>query len=355
MVKKSLGYTKMVWTCQNCGTRNPGPVKTCVSCGNPQPKDVQFEQASKEDLLKDAEELKHAKAGADIHCPYCGTRNPSGAKTCSQCLGDLGGGVRRQSGRVVGAHRKEEAPPVICPVCGTPSQADSKSCSNCGSPLGKRKTAEPAGKGDMSDSGRLILIGMGLALVIAIIYLLSRGFSKDTLTGIVSQANWERSIAVEQYQWVAYENWWDAIPDDAEVGSCEERYRYTSAEPVENSLEVCGTPYSVETGGGYAEVVQDCQYEVYDYYCDYQVSEWGVVNTAVEQGSGPNAFWPSIQESGSQRTGAQKEHYVIEFNTPDGLRRFETDDFDLYQDAQVGSEWELTVDGFGNIRDVRLK
>lgn len=353
MAKKSLGFTRMVWTCPNCDARNPGPEKTCGSCGNPQPKNVQFEQAAKEELITDAEELKSAKTGADIHCPYCGARNPAGAKTCSQCLSALTGGVRRHSGRMVGAHRKDGAPPVTCPSCGNSNSADRRTCVSCGSPLGKRNTTEPAAKAGLSDSGRLAAIGIGLAVVIAIIFLLSRGLSKESMIATVSQTNWERTIAIEAYQWVIYENWWDEIPDEAEIEGCEERYRYTSAESAENSIEVCGTPYSIETGSGHAEVVQDCQYEVYDYYCDYQVSEWAVVETVVEQGSGLNTFWPAVQEDSSQRLGAQHEKYVITFETQAGTLRFETDDFSIYQDARIGSEWELVVDGFGNIREIR--
>lgn len=346
MAKKSLGFTRLIWTCPNCGTRNPGPVKMCSSCGNPQPKDVHFEQAAKEVLITDAEEIKKAKAGADIHCPFCGARNPAGAKTCSQCLGDLAGGVRRESGKVVGAHRKEEAPPLICPSCGSPNPPYSSKCARCGAPFAKKKAAASAAP---SKSGRLVLIGIGLLALVGILCLLSRCMSKDSITGTVSQVSWERSIAVEEYQWVAHENWWDEIPDEAEIEGCEERYRYTSAEPAENSVEVCGTPYTVDSGSGHAEVVQDCQYEVYDNYCDYFVAEWVLLENVVESGVGINAYWPSVQIDSSQRTGQQNETYTITFETSDGMMNYKTDDFSLFQRAGAGSQWDLVVDGFGNI------
>ena len=41
MTTKSKGFIKMEWTCPNCNTRNPGPVKTCQSCGAPQPDERQ--------------------------------------------------------------------------------------------------------------------------------------------------------------------------------------------------------------------------------------------------------------------------------------------------------------------------
>ncbi len=89
MAKKSLGYAKLQWTCPNCKTINPGPEKLCLSCGSPQPENVEFEDSMSRELIKDENEIKSAKAGPDIHCPFCGTRNPSTQKICSRCGADL--------------------------------------------------------------------------------------------------------------------------------------------------------------------------------------------------------------------------------------------------------------------------
>ena len=96
MARKPIGYTKLIWICPNCQTRNPGTEKTCVTCGSPQPIDVSFIQADREDLINKEEDILRAKRGADIHCPYCGTRNAADAKICSQCGGDLTGGKSGQ-------------------------------------------------------------------------------------------------------------------------------------------------------------------------------------------------------------------------------------------------------------------
>ena len=53
MTKKSLGYVELEWICPNCDTKNPGPQKTCLSCGMPQPDDVKFEQRAQETLIED--------------------------------------------------------------------------------------------------------------------------------------------------------------------------------------------------------------------------------------------------------------------------------------------------------------
>ena len=92
--RRTVGYIQNEWTCPNCQTRNKGSVKTCENCGAPQPENVQFELPAEQKFVTDEKSINAAKAGADIHCPFCGTRNPATAKTCSQCGGDLIEGER---------------------------------------------------------------------------------------------------------------------------------------------------------------------------------------------------------------------------------------------------------------------
>ena len=89
MARKKLGHIELQWTCPNCNGINPGPEKTCGNCGAPQPEDVEFEQADRQELITDEEKITKAEAGADIHCPYCGTRNPTGTEVCNNFGGDL--------------------------------------------------------------------------------------------------------------------------------------------------------------------------------------------------------------------------------------------------------------------------
>ncbi|HEX5840666.1 MAG TPA: zinc-ribbon domain-containing protein, partial [Anaerolineales bacterium] len=99
--RRTLGYIQNEWTCPNCGTRNKGGSKTCENCGAPQPENVQFELPSEQKLVTDDKQIDAAKKGADIHCPFCGTRNPADAETCSQCGGDLTEGKSREVGRLM--------------------------------------------------------------------------------------------------------------------------------------------------------------------------------------------------------------------------------------------------------------
>src|SRR5215210_7130604 len=87
-------------------------------------------------LVTDENQIKTAAAGADIHCPFCGTRNLVTAKTCSQCGGDLVEGKAREAGRIMQAPPPQ--PKVIkCTNCGTGNPGTNSVCSNCGSPLPK--------------------------------------------------------------------------------------------------------------------------------------------------------------------------------------------------------------------------
>ena len=101
MTKETLGYVRLEWTCSNCGSKNPGPEKTCGNCGAPQPEDVVFEQPAQEELIADEDAIAQAEAGPDIHCAYCGARNPATAETCSQCGADVKEGEARASGQVL--------------------------------------------------------------------------------------------------------------------------------------------------------------------------------------------------------------------------------------------------------------
>ena len=139
MTQKTLGYTELEWTCPKCKTRNPGTVRACTGCGAPQPEDVQFEQAGRQELVTDEAKIEAAKKGADIHCPYCKARNPAGTEVCIQCGGDLKEGLRRESGKVVGAYQAPSAAvkEIACPSCAAPNPETGKVCIKCGARLDK--------------------------------------------------------------------------------------------------------------------------------------------------------------------------------------------------------------------------
>ncbi len=360
MAKKTVGYVELEWACPNCGGKNPGTSKTCKACGAPQPENVQFEQAQGAALLEDEAKIAAAKKGADIHCPYCGTRNLGDATACIQCGGDLVEGRRRASGRVVGAFSAQAGPlaPVKCPSCGAENPGANKTCSACGANL-KADVALAASAATQAEGSRpgaqkklwlliplvaFILLCCGVAAALL--------FRTSEAKGVVQDVAWERSIVVQEIGDVTREAWRDELPDDAQTLSCSEELRSTENEPVPGSKEVCGTPYSVDTGSGVAEVVQDCVYEVYDDYCKYSARDWKDVEPAVAQGTDFEPYWPQVQTSEERREGGRSEEYRVFFETEDGIKEFTTTDENLFLQLQPGTEWTLEFNIFGAIVSV---
>ena len=361
MTQKPLGYIELEWTCPKCQTKNPGTQKTCVACGAPQPSDVQFEQGENAELIKDQAKIEIAKQGADIHCPFCGARNPALAAICTQCGGDIKEGLRRQAGKVVGAYSTAPKPvtQVACPNCGTQNPSTNTNCSACGAQMDKPKA--PAAPAPVEKAANTKYLGIGIAIVVGLVILCIIGFClMSTLrtsdqVGSVQSTQWERVIAIQALREVRREDWQKDIPTSAQIGSCDKKLYTTQSqpEPGEESVEVCGTPYTKDTGTGIGEVVQDCEYEIYLDYCTYSAQEWQVVDEARLSGSDLNPLWPQTMLQSGQREGERNEVYTIVFRTDSGeTYTYTTSDAQLYSQATIGSEWTLGINALGGLVEV---
>ena len=358
MARKTVGYVELDWRCPNCHTLNPGSQKACTGCGAPQPESVQFEQSTQQDLITDEAKKAEAQAGADIHCPFCGVRNPAGSEKCQNCGGDLKEGKARESGRVVGAYQSTPAQPVKCPNCGAENSAKTRVCVQCGASLIPEKPApvETAPAAPRKFPTWLIVVG-ALFLVLlcgGLTYLIFLSQKTETSEGIVKQVHWERSIPVEALQPVTHETWQDELPGGAADVLCRQEVRSVQSEPVANAVEVCGTPYTIDTGSGFGEVVQDCEYQVYDSYCSYSVQEWQTIDTVTSSGDDLAAFWPQPSLTSGQRLGeSRNETYVILFQVEDELYKYQTSDAAIFEQAIPGSEWTLAINKLGKIQSIQ--
>ena len=363
MTQKTLGYTELEWTCPKCQTRNPGTARACTSCGAPQPQDVQFEQAGRQELVTDQAKIEEAKKGADIHCPYCKARNPAGTEVCIQCGGDLKEGLRRESGKVVGAYQAPSGPvkEIACPSCGAPNPETGKVCTKCGArldaPAAPTAPAPAAAAGRKPNRTLIILAATGAVILVVacLAFLIAKMTQRQDLTASVESVHWMRVIPILALIDVQRQAFIDEIPSGADVGQCEQRYHHTQDTPADNSQEVCGTPYTKDTGSGLGEVVQDCQYEVYKDYCEYTAQEMQAVDQAAMQGDDLSPIWPQASLGQGQQEGQRQQEYTVVFQTDKGEIVYKPADEATFKQFTPGSEWVLVLNGFGDVVSVEGK
>jgi ribosomal protein L40E len=347
--RRTLGFIENEWTCPNCGTRNKGSVKACENCGAPQPEDVKFELPSEHKFVKDETAVKTAQAGADIHCGFCGTRNPATADTCSQCGGDLKEGKAREAGRVM------QAPPpqpkvVKCGSCGAENPGSNSTCSNCGAALPKVQaaqaiapqpvmpTAKPAAKKKISP----MLIGAVLGFIaiccVGIYFVFGR--TASTVEGTVTSVHWQTNVPLQEVQAVDYSNETGSPPSDAYNVSCHDESR-----------DVCEQK-SIDKGNGYSEVVEECHTET-EKYCSYTVDEWKTIQTYTLEGDNNNPVYDTPNYSSDQRLGDKSEELTVTFSTDDGTEVYSPDTVSEFQQFTIGSTWTLELNLLGGVRGVK--
>jgi len=344
--RRTLGYVQNEWTCPNCSTRNKGSVKACENCGAPQPENVQFELPSEQKLVKDEASIKAAQSGADIHCGFCGTRNPATAETCSQCGGNLKEGKARQAGQVMKAPAAQ--PKVIkCDNCGIENPASNAVCSNCGSPLPKIAApimaAQAAaglnpGAPAAPKKTNWALIGGILAAVAICCSVLGYMFlASDSVQATVVDVRWQTSVPVQEIRAVDYSNERGNPPSEAYNVSCHDESR-----------EVC-EQRTIDKGNGYSEVVEECHDET-ERYCSYTVDEWTTIQTYTLDGDNLRPVYESPNIANGQRLGNESEELTVTFSLENGEQEtYSPDTVSEFQQFQVGSTWTLKINKFGSV------
>jgi len=352
MARKTVGFVELEWVCPNCNMKNPGQKKICSGCGSPQPENIAFQRAQEEKIIA-KEAITPASDQADVHCGFCGARNPANAKSCSQCSADLTAGKQRASGQILGAYAPTSSKEIKCPHCASMNPGNHQFCTNCGGSLAQAASPQSAPKPPASKKlspSMLIFLALGvIAGCVFLIFLLSGLFKRDTISATVNQRDWQRSVAIEQYGPLEKEDWLNEIPEGVQIGTCEKRVHHTQDEPAPDSEEVCGTPYVVDKGSGLGEVVQDCKYRVKLDYCTYTVNEWAIIDRVVLDGNNTLAAWPEPNLAQNQRLGEKEAVYTIHFSGKGADYLYKTTDNGLYEKATIGSVWNLTVDGFNNV------
>jgi membrane protease subunit (stomatin/prohibitin family) len=346
--KQSKGFIQLEWICPNCNSRNPGPKKTCENCGAPQPENVQFYAPAEAKLIQDENVAKAANVGPDIHCGFCGTRNPGNATVCSQCGGDLKEGKARQAGREM--QREAAGVDVKCTNCGEVNPSTRTMCVKCGSPLpraglarqtqGTLAKAAPASPSAMKRLLPWIAIG-GIVACLAVVcigafLLLS---PSKTVTATVSDVYWQTSVPVQEMQAVNYSDEAGNPPGDAYNVSCRTETK-----------QVC-VDKTVDKGNGYAEVVTECHDETQD-YCSYTVDEWTTIQTYSLDGHDFNPLYSNPSISVGQRLGNESVTLTVYFTSGGTDYTYTASDLSEFQQFSVGSTWTLHLNALGVVVSV---
>jgi hypothetical protein len=158
---------------------------------------------------------------------------------------------------------------------------------------------------------------------------------------------------------VTRQDWREEIPAEARLGACEQRLHHTQDRPEteanSRAVEVCGTPYTKDTGTGLGQVVQDCEYDIYMDYCSYTVQDWQQVDQLELRGQDLNPQWPQANLAAQQKAGERAQSFTIVFHTENGEYEYNTSDEAEFRRFVPGSEWELTINAFGSIIAVKPK
>lgn len=324
-------------------------MKTCESCGAPQPENVKFELPPEQKFVTEEEKVKAAQAGADIHCGFCGTRNPATAATCSQCGADLKEGKVREAGQVMTA---PPPPPKIikCPNCGTENPGSNSTCSNCGAALPKVQAAAPQAtpqplsgtiKAAAPKKTNWLLIGGILALFAiccaAGMFLLL--FPSQSVQATVTDVHWQTVVPVQEIRPVDYTDKRGDPPSDAYNVSCHDESR-----------EVCEQK-TIDKGNGFSEVVEECHTES-ETYCSYTVDEWTTIQTYTLEGNDLQPVYDTPSLTSNQRLGNTSEEFTVTFSTDDGIKTYSPDTLSEFQQFTIGSTWTLKLNALGGIVSV---
>lgn len=346
MAERSKGFVQLEWQCPNCDNYNPGPEETCLSCGSPQPNNVAFVAPSERKFVSDEKKLERAKAGADIYCAFCETRNPATAEICIQCGADLAEGAQRQAGGQV--KQRAAATTISCPSCEAENLSTNANCQACGASLQKERVrvTQPNAEKDAAKNEqkkkvtRNWLLGAALFLFLCCVSIWFFFLSpSEEARGTVSDVRWETSLPIQEEQEVRHTDEIGSPPAEAYDISCQTE-----------SEEVCHEE-TVDQGNGFAEVMENCETRSQE-YCSYTVMEWQVVETLTLSGNDYDPQYPNPSLSNSQRAGTESVDYTVTFSTNQDNLTYSPESLSEFQQYQLGSEWNLTLNRLGGIVSV---
>jgi hypothetical protein len=328
------GVYEMVWDCQFCGT-NGIPAKThqfCPNCGAPQNTDTRrFPSDSEKKAVAD-----YVYKGASLICPACHAVNDGDAKFCRQCGSPLENAARAER------------------VADQVKTAGAQFAADAERNVQQEELDSDLARAGVAASGRSgppwLLIG-GLVVIAAVIIGIIAALTwRRDVQAQVTELNWERVVAVEEYTRVAGGTWCDSMPRDAYGVQTSRRQRSTEriADGQECSIR------RIDNGDGTFREQEECQTvyreePVYDDYCTFTVNRWAHARDVTAGGvlGERDPAWPELNLRtgsglGSEREGGRDEVYRVLLRAGEDTYTC-TVTYDIWRRVETGALYDLPV------------
>lgn len=326
-------HYEMFWDCASCGTKKLLGVthRHCPNCGSAQDENARYFPAVNEEIAL----TNHTYYGVDWDCEYCSTPNSNNAKYCVNC----------------GAGKEGTKPVVVV------HERVAKS-----SPKTNKSSIEPSLTRPVSiekRSANYLAIGIGVIFTLLIIALITGFMVKTEESALVYNKDWQRSIAVEQYNALSGSDWCSSKPSDA--------YNVTSSREVRDHKQVADgkscTTSNVDKGDGSYSKQTTCttKYKsvpIYDNKCYYTVNRWGYSRSITSKGDHKtDPYWSSVGRLtnsalnmlGNERLGGRSEIYTVYLKNK--KKENDTWSCSINQNAwsgfQIDTSFKLKVNMFG--------
>ena len=393
MGKIFVGY----WDCPYCGTNDiAGDVYDCPNCGKARDDDIVFHpnphsgnHQPRRYVSPNSDAYRRATAGPDWTCSYCDSNNPANIQVCRKC-----GHSKDESDKNYFEHHPERHN-VIIPVSHEAGddqirKNDDDDDDDDSYPLSisPPTSIKPYNRHQQSRRRRIdfplrdidtprispprkeVSIFAIIAIIfIGIIFLLVPKERTITVTDI----DWERSIAVEEYRTVRESDWYvpsggrvvytqseihhyDHVLDHYEsvtktrqviTGSHEEVVGYRDLgnghfEEITRTVYDYGTETYTEMEPRYVDV------PVYQTKYYYDIERWVYDHTVTAKAHDKEPYWPEVTLAQNQREGGQRETYGLSAIYKDKESHYVLD-YDPWRYVSIGDELHVKVHVTGYI------
>ncbi|MCP4443681.1 MAG: hypothetical protein GY810_32655 [Aureispira sp.] len=361
------------WDCDQCGNKMiKGPETKCPNCGSSRPKDVQFYMPTEAEVVRNQNEIKKAKAGADWLCSFCETQNKVWDKVCQSCGNDrqVNDGDKFLD---VKEYNLGEVPRGGKKTHRTQQNENYRQQEN----FYRHKSHGKAVEVEINPAFKKMLPVLGVVAVIVAV-LLFIGLRSSEVSVTVERFEWNRTIAVEKYKEVTEEAWeipsggrelerFQAIHHHDRVSDGYVTKTRTVSEKVGTEDYVCGKR---DMGNGYFEdkmctrdVYRDREetyreevfkkVPVYRTKYKFAIFRWKKINPVKTSDSNKNPEWGDvshIEANENLREAGRKEVYTIVVRD----EKSETHRHDIsrskWDRLTIGQSLKANRGGFGDYR-----